>query len=322
MYQETRKQLKTVDISCYNKELATFQEKLKFRELAASTVKNYLSNLKSILAWVVMFLASKPADQISYDDFRKFLEFLTSGDLKPRSVNVYIATMKQFRYLIQGEDWNRYEIQFKKYDHNLPNVPSVEQARAITKGTETLLEKLLIAILLSTGIRISEACALTFGDIQRDKKLIYIRPGKGRSDRYVPLTDEVLIILEAYCREVMKYIRWSYPPIRITRESVIFRFYDYERPANPNFLRRVFGKVVYRAFAGKEKFTPHCCRHFFALQVYLQKKDLILVKELLGHHSLNATEVYLKLAAAMGLTQDGYTNPLALCLNQGEHHAR
>ena len=38
MYQDTRKQLKTVDISCYSKELATFQEKLKFRELAASTV--------------------------------------------------------------------------------------------------------------------------------------------------------------------------------------------------------------------------------------------------------------------------------------------
>ena len=46
MYQDTRNQLKTVDISCYSKELATFQEKLKFRELATSTVKNYLSNLK------------------------------------------------------------------------------------------------------------------------------------------------------------------------------------------------------------------------------------------------------------------------------------
>lgn len=320
MYQDTRKQLKTVDISCYSKELATFQEKLKFRELAASTISNYLSNLKIILAWVVMFLSSKPADRISYDDFRMFLEFLTSGDLKPRSVNVYIATMKQFRYLIQCEDWNRYEIQFKKYDQTLPNVPSVEQARAITRGTETLLEKLLIAILLSTGVRISEACALTFGDILRDRKLIYIRPGKGRSDRYVPLTDEVLIILEAYCREVMQSARCSNPPVRITKESVIFRFNDNEKPANPNFLRRVFSKVVNRAFSGKEKFTPHCCRHYFALQVYLQKKDLILVKELLGHHSLNATEVYLRLAAAMGLAQEGYTNPLVLCLNQGDCH--
>ena len=320
MYQDTRKQLKTVDISCYDKELATFQEKLKFRELAASTVKNYLSSLKIILAWVVMFLSSKPADRISYDDFRMFLDFLTSGGLKPRSVNVYIATMKQFRYLIQDKDWNRYEIQFKKYDQNLPNVPSVEQARAITKGTKTLLEKLLVSVLLSTGIRISEACALTFGDIQRDKKLTYIRPGKGRSDRYVPLTNEVLIILEAYCREVMRCSRYSYPPVRITKESVIFRFYDYERPANPNFLRQVFSKVINRAFSGKEKFTPHCCRHFFALQVYLQKKDLILVKELLGHHSLNATEVYLKLAAAMGMAQDGYTNPLMLCLNGGDNH--
>ena len=57
MYQDTRKQLRTVDISCYDKELAIFREKLSFRELASSTVRNYLSNLKIILAWVVMFLA-------------------------------------------------------------------------------------------------------------------------------------------------------------------------------------------------------------------------------------------------------------------------
>ena len=73
------------------------------------------------------------------------------------------------------------------------------------------------------------------------------------------------------------------------------------------------------AYFVKEHFTPHSCRHFFALQVYLQKKDLILVKELLGHRSLNATEVYLRLAAAQGFVQDGYTNPLQLCVEQGKH---
>ena len=97
MYQDTRKQLKTVDISCYSKELATFQEKLKFRELAASTISNYLSNLKIILAWVVMFLSSKPADRISYDDFRMFLEFqpIYSPEIKEFLTSTFSAFQKE-----------------------------------------------------------------------------------------------------------------------------------------------------------------------------------------------------------------------------------
>ena len=55
-------------------------------------------------------------------------------------------------------------------------------------------------------------------------------------------------------------------------------------------------------------------RHFFALQVYLQQRDLLLVKNLLGHRTLAATEVYLTMAAPMLLLQ-GYTNPLTLCEN-------
>ena len=322
MYQDTRNQLKNVDISCYNKELTVFEEKLSFRELAASTVRNYLSNLKIFLAWVVMFLSSKPADRITYDDFRSFLDFLAAGGLKPRSINVYIATLKQFRYLIQGEDWNSYEIQFKKYDQKLPKVPDIQQARKLLSSAGALSEVLLISLLVSTGIRISEACALTYGDIRRDQKLIYIRPGKGRSDRFVPLTDEVLKFLEDYCREVMRQNGSSNSPVRITKESPVFWFDDFTRPANTNFLRRVFSRIVDRAFGGEEKFTPHSCRHFFAFQIYIQKKDIVRVKELLGHHSLSATEVYLKLAASMGLEQDGYVNPLEMCRNQEVHRGK
>ena len=63
-------------------------------------------------------------------------------------------------------------------------------------------------------------------------------------------------------------------------------------------------------------YTPHSCRHYFALQIYLQKRDLLLVKELLGHKSLNATEVYLQLAAVPVMKQENYVNPLTLALSE------
>ena len=313
---ETRKKLRTVDITCYSAVIQTFSERLSFRNLAEKTHENYVSCLKIFLAWCVVFLASKGADLLDYDDFRLFLGFLDMEKLEPRTINVYIATLKQFRYYIQQKSWSQYEITFRKYDRTLPCVPSVEQAAKILAACNTMLEAALVKLFFSTGVRISEVCALTFGDIHRDKKQIYIRPSKGRSDRYVPLDDSALLALEAYCRERYAFCRKSRIPLP-DKSSPVFCFKDGIKPANANYLRRIFKDVVKRAGLSSFHFTPHSCRHYFALQIYLQKKNLMLVKELLGHRTLNATEVYLRLAAPTVFQDEGYINPLTLCEKAG-----
>jgi len=313
---ETRKKLRTVDITCYSAVIQTFSERLSFRNLAEKTHENYVSCLKIFFAWCVVFLASKGADLLDYDDFRLFLGFLDMEKLEPRTINVYIATLKQFRYYIQQKSWSQYEITFRKYDRTLPCVPSVEQAAKILAACNTMLEAALVKLFFSTGVRISEVCALTFGDIHRDKKQIYIRPSKGRSDRYVPLDDSALLALEAYCRERYAFCRKSRIPLP-DKSSPVFCFKDGIKPANANYLRRIFKDVVKRAGLSSFHFTPHSCRHYFALQIYLQKKNLMLVKELLGHRTLNATEVYLRLAAPTVFQDEGYINPLTLCEKAG-----
>ncbi len=312
MPSETRKKLRTVDITCYSTVIQTFSQRLAFRNLKEKTRENYVSCLKIFFAWCVVFLASKEAGLLDYDDFRLFLGFLDMEKLEPRTINVYIATLKQFRYYILQKSWSRYEITFRKYDQKLPCVPGVEQASKILNACNSLLETALVKLLFSTGIRISEACALTFGDIHRNKKQIYIRPSKGRSDRYVPLDDSALLALEAYCRERYALCRKRGSSLP-DKSCSVFCFKDGISPANANFLRRVFKTVVHNAKLSGFNFTPHSCRHYFALQIYLQKKNLMLVKELLGHRTLNATEVYLRLAAPAVFQDEGYTNPLALC---------
>lgn len=309
---ETRSKLKGIDITCYSATIQTFTERLKYRNLSERTCQTYVSNLKIFLAWCGMCLGYKEADHLDYKDFRLFVEYLNMEKLEPRSINVYIATLKQFVYFIQNRIWNKYEITFLKYDKKLPNVPSVAQAEMIVRACETALEIALVKLLYSSGIRLSEACALTFGDIRREEKRIYIRPGKGRSDRYVPLDDSALLALEAYCHERFTLCRQAGVSVP-DKNALVFSFKDGIKPANCNYLRRVFKNVVERAGLSSFNFTPHSCRHFFALQIYLQKKNLILVKELLGHRSLNATEVYIRLAATMVFQDEGYINPLTLC---------
>ena len=316
MPSETRKQLKTVDITYYTTVIQTFSERLRYRNLAETTRQNYVSCLKIFFAWCVVFLASKGAELLDYNDYRLFLGFLDMERLEPRTINVYIATLKQFQYYILQKNWNRYEITFRKYDRRLPCVPSVEQAGKILTACNTKLETALVKVLFSTGVRISEACALTFGDLLRNKKQIYIHPGKGRSDRYVPLDDSALLALETYCRERVALCRKSGIPLP-DRSCPVFCFKDSVKPANGNYLRRVFKDIVKKAGLSSFHFTPHSCRHFFALQIYLQRKNLLLVKELLGHRTLNATDVYLRLAAPTIFLNEEYTNPLTLCEKAG-----
>jgi site-specific recombinase XerD len=316
MPSDTRKKLRNADITCYSTVIQTFSERLQYRNFKDRTFYNYVSCLKIFFAWCVVFLASKSADLLDYDDYRLFLGFLDMEKLEPRTINVYIATLKQFRYHIQQKSWSKYEISFRKYDRTLPCVPSVEQASAILAACNTMLETALVKLLLSTGVRISEACALRFGDIRRDKKQIYIRPSKGRSDRYVPLDDSMLLAMESYCRERYALCRKSGLPLP-DKNSPVFCFNNGIKPANAYFLRRIFKDVVKRAGLSSFHFTPHSCRHYFALQIYLQKHNLMLVKELLGHRTLNATEVYLRLAAPTVFLDEGYTNPLTLCEKVG-----
>lgn len=76
---DTRKQLRTVDITCYATVIQTFSERLSFRNLAEKTRQNYVSCLKIFFAWCVVFLASKEADLLDYDDFRLLLRARAGG---------------------------------------------------------------------------------------------------------------------------------------------------------------------------------------------------------------------------------------------------
>ena len=82
----------------------------------------------------------KKPENLDYNDFRLFLEYLLMEKLEPRTINVYIATLKQFVYFIQNKIWNKYEITFMKYDKTLPKVPSLPQAEMIVNACEALIE--------------------------------------------------------------------------------------------------------------------------------------------------------------------------------------
>ena len=90
-----------------------------------------------------------------------------------------------------------------RFDQYLPAVPTREQVGAIIDSIRNPKHKAEIALLYSSGIRVSELCRLHCGDIRRSKGCIYVSKSKNRSDRFAVLSDK------AY-RDLVAYIRSSY----------------------------------------------------------------------------------------------------------------
>ena len=188
MQSDARKNLKTVDITPYLQDLQTVVERLSQSRLAEKTVQSYRGSLIIFFAWCAQYRQCKKVADMNYDDFRDFLSFLDMDRPEPRTINVFIAALKKLVYYALGQRWKSWEIPCRKYNRILPKVPTLEEVQRIVGSCETKEQKALVMLLLSTGIRISEAAALVYSDIRRKDDKIYIRPGKGRSDRFVPLS--------------------------------------------------------------------------------------------------------------------------------------
>ena len=141
--------------------------------------------------------------------------------------------------------------------------------------------KLVLSMLYSTGMRRSELVGLTVSDIDFASKTVKVL-GKGNKERILPIHEELLTQLESY---------------------LSIRMETFGHPAGWLFLtdkgKKVYPKLIYNIVSGilkkhnaAEKTGPHVLRHTFATHLTSNGAELSAVKELLGHASLAATQVY------------------------------
>jgi len=241
-----------------------------------------------------------------------FIEYLTETEhLRPNTVNAYLASIRKMFEYIRDETLSKKMLPDLTVDSYLPRVPSPTEVGRMIQACPDLLSKLFIVILVSTGLRISEAIALKFSDILTSEHQIHVSPSKSRRERLVPLNDTAIQLLKEYCLAYNS----KHPYNKLKPTDYVFFNEDRTGPLKGDKMRRIFNKVQKLAGLEEKHFTPHGCRHFFALQYYLQSHDILLIKRLLGHKSLAATEIYLILAASIE-AQERYVNPLDVAMNK------
>ena len=188
---------------------------------------------------------------------------------------VYTVSLKK-KWLIE-------HIPFPKQEKRLPVVLSREEVRRLLAAVENLKHRTILMTIYATGLRVSEVVALEIADVDSSRMLIRVRHGKGRKERFVPLSATLLEQLRVYWR--------AYRP-----ERWLFSSTDAQRPLSVSAVQRVCQRSAKRAGLRK-RVSPHTMRHCFATHLLEAGTDLKTIQVLLGHSSLSSTSVYLHVAA-------------------------
>lgn len=172
-------------------------------------------------------------------------------------------------------------------DKRLPVVLSREEIMRLIASAKTPSARVAMALAYSAGLRVSEVVKLQIDDIMRGNGYIRIRSGKGRKDRYVPLSDLVRDLLDTY---LIKYPtkRWIF---RNTTGG-----HMHERTLQNSV-------IVARKRAGlSDNVTMHTLRHSFATHLAQRGTSMNNIKDLMGQSSLNTLQCYLHFGPLGALT--------------------
>lgn len=268
---------------------ATFLDYIKYeKRYSRHTILAYENDLKEFFHFLGKTYGEIPPQDISTPMIRSWLAALKKAGINTRSINRKLSTLRSwFKYLrihelILNNPLNK--IVAPKTGKRLPAFverQSIEKLLYQLEFPDTFegkTSRLLIEVFYHTGMRRSELIGLKKSDIDWSGKSIKVL-GKGSKERIIPVSGPLLENIKTYIE-----IRDQFPgnTVFVTNKG---------RELYPKYVYRIVNKWL-TMVTTLEKKSPHILRHSFATHLVNNGADLNAVKELLGHASLAATQVY------------------------------
>ncbi len=267
-----------------DKYLSTFREMISLRGLTDHTLKNYCTYIRASLDYLSRFLHKTP-DDVSWDEMRGFIRWLQkSRHLSDRTINCAISQLRFFTLYVLHKPWDDTQLPMRRFDEYLPYVPSKKDTWTFISTMPDLKHKTMTALMYSSGLRIGEVCSLRYEDVDRRNMRFHISHGKNRHDRYAILSKAALDLLTQY------WFAYGRP-----RGYLFPKQNGQDRPIDTFFLSRHIHAHEDR-LGWERRLTCHSFRHAFGTHLYEDGADLLTIKALLGHKSLNSTTIYVHLA--------------------------
>lgn len=252
---------------------------LRARGNSERTIDNYLYALRGFAA----FLAERPLANAGVDDIVAYQIQIAASGRSDSCVRVATYALRGFlERVLERDDAKLAKLPRPREPKRLPEVLSTEEVQAILDAAPSPKYRAAFMLCYGSGLRTDEVVHLLPRHIDSQRMLIRVEQGKGRKDRPVMLSEQLLQELRACWRR--------YAPKRYLLEGK-----HPGQPLDATSIQRAFR--IARERAGVRKpVTPRSLRHAFATHLVERGTNLRVVQALLGHQSLNTTAVYVHLA--------------------------
>ncbi len=138
-------------------------------------------------------------DHISEEQLREYFIYRkTVTGWSPATMRIAYSGIKFFFQSTLKREWAVLKLIRARSERKLPSVLTTDEVRSILQAVKTLPNKAYLTLVYSCGLRLQEGLNLQVADVDSERMLIHIHPGKGAKDRYVPLPDSTLEILRSY----------------------------------------------------------------------------------------------------------------------------
>ena len=257
-------------------------EELQRRNYSTKTIPYYL---RAVADFARHF--GRSPDKLGLNELRSYQAYLLRDrKLAVGTVVGLVAALRFFFNRTLKRHLPPTDIPYPKHPRRLPAVLTVEEVARLIDSARNLLDRTLLMVLYSTGMRNFELRGLQVKDIDSKSMLIHIQRGKGGRDRYVPLSPKLLETLREYWRW-MKPKTWLFPGTVHNWRA--------DKPITPKVVWDACQFAARRAGI-KKRVYAHLLRHSYATHLLEAGADLRTIQLLLGHVRLEHTAVYLHLS--------------------------
>jgi integrase/recombinase XerC len=274
-------------------EISTFTDHLKFeKRYSVHTVRSYHDDLIQFRDYLVTSFGSVPLEEISAAVIRSWLASLKNNGLESRSINRKISTLKSFfKFIIRSGKLSKNPlatIVSPKVSKRLPafveegDMNTLFRHVEFEEGWNGYTGRLAMQMLYEMGLRLSELVNCRESQVDFGNRQIKIL-GKGNKERIIPLNT---VLLE----EIREYVRRKPAELEVSDRNYLL-VNEKGKKLYQKFIYRLTTKYLPKVTTVKKK-SPHILRHSFATHLMNNGAELNAVKELLGHASLAATQVY------------------------------
>jgi integrase/recombinase XerD len=247
---------------------------LEIQGKSKNTIKTYAGTIKKFLEFLInngIIITDIKSINSSLDKnlVLKFLaELKVKKKLDSNSLRLYVRAISSFLKFLDNENLAK-QIKAPKVDKRLPKFITYDELNKLLENAENYRDKLIIKFLFYTGVRVSELIKIKKNDIIFEEGFVKVY-GKGGKERIVPVPKELL-------NELKDYIN------KINTENIF--------PLSSRQVERIIKNTAKKAGISK-KVTPHVLRHSLATTLLSKGVDIRFIQEILGHSSLNITQIY------------------------------